>query len=117
MKILEKKKIALSLVSIGITLGIIGILLIVIPLANKISLIESEGAVFLILSIVFITAGFFGLGLLAPAIMYFPQLMEWQFSGVVKEIKKPENIRNCVSCGRRIPWDANLCPYCGHKYS
>lgn len=24
--------------------------------------------------------------------------------------------RNCVSCGRGIAWDANVCPYCGHDY-
>ncbi len=24
--------------------------------------------------------------------------------------------RNCVSCGRAIQWDANVCPYCGHDY-
>ena len=24
--------------------------------------------------------------------------------------------RNCVSCGRAISWDANVCPYCGHDY-
>lgn len=25
-------------------------------------------------------------------------------------------VRNCVGCGRPIPWDANVCPYCGHDY-
>jgi predicted nucleic acid-binding Zn ribbon protein len=24
--------------------------------------------------------------------------------------------RNCVSCGRAIAWDANVCPYCGHDF-
>ncbi|HEX7392237.1 MAG TPA: hypothetical protein VF374_04725 [Thermoplasmata archaeon] len=24
--------------------------------------------------------------------------------------------RKCVSCGRDIAWDANVCPYCGHDY-
>ena len=24
--------------------------------------------------------------------------------------------RNCVSCGRAIAWDANVCPFCGHDY-
>lgn len=24
--------------------------------------------------------------------------------------------RNCVSCGRSISWDANVCPYCGHDF-
>ncbi len=24
--------------------------------------------------------------------------------------------RNCVACGRAIPWDAGICMYCGHDY-
>ena len=24
--------------------------------------------------------------------------------------------RKCVSCGREIAWDANVCQYCGHDY-
>jgi len=24
--------------------------------------------------------------------------------------------RNCVSCGRAIAWDANVCQYCGHDF-
>lgn len=28
----------------------------------------------------------------------------------------PAQQRNCVSCGRGISWDANVCPYCGHDY-
>lgn len=24
--------------------------------------------------------------------------------------------RMCVSCGRTIPFDVNVCPYCGHDY-
>ena len=27
-----------------------------------------------------------------------------------------QSTRNCVSCGRSISWDANVCPYCGHDY-
>ena len=26
------------------------------------------------------------------------------------------NTRNCVSCGRAIPFDANVCQYCGHDF-
>lgn len=25
-------------------------------------------------------------------------------------------IRYCPDCGRNIPWDAQLCPYCGKKF-
>ncbi|HEX9909032.1 MAG TPA: hypothetical protein VGB78_11320 [Thermoplasmata archaeon] len=24
--------------------------------------------------------------------------------------------RTCVSCGRALAWDANVCPYCGHDF-
>ncbi len=27
-----------------------------------------------------------------------------------------QGTRNCVSCGRPISFDANVCPYCGHDY-
>jgi len=27
-----------------------------------------------------------------------------------------QTTRNCVSCGRSISWDANVCPYCGHDF-
>ena len=27
-----------------------------------------------------------------------------------------QSTRNCVSCGRTISWDANVCPFCGHDY-
>jgi len=28
----------------------------------------------------------------------------------------PGVVRTCVSCGRSISFDANVCPYCGHDY-
>jgi len=28
----------------------------------------------------------------------------------------PSSTRSCVSCGRTIDWNANVCPYCGHDY-
>lgn len=31
-------------------------------------------------------------------------------------IQSTTGTRNCVSCGRAIAWDANVCPYCGHDY-
>ena len=27
-----------------------------------------------------------------------------------------QQTRSCVSCGRQIPWDANVCQSCGHDY-
>lgn len=35
----------------------------------------------------------------------------------VDDFGTSKQIRNCVKCGRSIPWDANLCPYCGHNYN
>jgi hypothetical protein len=28
----------------------------------------------------------------------------------------PRNKRFCTNCGREIPWDANICPYCGKDF-
>jgi hypothetical protein len=28
----------------------------------------------------------------------------------------PGTTRTCVSCGRAIGFEANVCPYCGHDY-
>lgn len=30
-------------------------------------------------------------------------------------VQTPSN-RNCVTCGRAIDWQSNVCPYCGHDY-
>ena len=31
-------------------------------------------------------------------------------------LEKPKPKRYCPSCGRSIPMDANLCPYCGNDF-
>lgn len=31
--------------------------------------------------------------------------------------EKPKSDRRCPSCGRTIPFDAKLCPYCGKKFN
>lgn len=33
-----------------------------------------------------------------------------------KEAEKQQQDRNCPECGRAIPMDANVCPYCGKKF-
>lgn len=35
---------------------------------------------------------------------------------VAKAAVTPVKDRYCVSCGRVIPWEANVCQYCGHDY-
>jgi len=32
------------------------------------------------------------------------------------ESASQQGTRYCVSCGRAISWDSNVCPYCGHDY-
>lgn len=36
--------------------------------------------------------------------------------GVPTAMPRLSDPRHCVSCGRSIPSDANVCPYCGHDY-
>jgi hypothetical protein len=42
----------------------------------------------------------------------------WGLMNRGKSMQSPgaQTTRNCVSCGRTISWDANVCPYCGHDY-
>jgi hypothetical protein len=34
----------------------------------------------------------------------------------VQPMSSQPGVRMCVACGRTLPWDANVCPYCGHDY-
>ncbi len=33
-----------------------------------------------------------------------------------KHEAEKKRVRHCVECGRIIPYDASICPYCGHIY-
>jgi hypothetical protein len=33
-----------------------------------------------------------------------------------KKDEQPQHDRSCPECGRPIPMDANVCPYCGKKF-
>ena len=35
---------------------------------------------------------------------------------VVVQQQSPQSNRYCPACGRAIPFDANICPYCGKKF-
>ena len=34
----------------------------------------------------------------------------------IKKLREVDNSRRCISCGRKIVFDALLCPYCGKKF-
>lgn len=36
--------------------------------------------------------------------------------GFVPGMIMPGQVRMCPKCGRQIPFDANLCPYCGYDF-
>ena len=38
------------------------------------------------------------------------------FGSWFEEIFKDDKARMCIKCGRKIPFDAYICPYCGHEY-
>jgi RNA polymerase subunit RPABC4/transcription elongation factor Spt4 len=58
------------------------------------------GIFFIILGIIF---------LITTKDVSFFEMQRDLLQGLVKD-------RRCVACGRTIPTDANLCPYCGHKF-
>ena len=41
-----------------------------------------------------------------------------QFFGYMEKMSnKSGDSRHCVKCGKSIPFDANICPYCGHVFN
>jgi len=40
----------------------------------------------------------------------------FRLGGLRMEASNQGKTRNCVSCGRAIAWDANVCQYCGHDF-
>jgi hypothetical protein len=43
-------------------------------------------------------------------------LRRFRLGGLRMEASNEGKTRNCVSCGRAIAWDANVCQYCGHDF-
>lgn len=60
-----------------------------------------------------------GAGLLIIFVPNIPEMLDWAFGGISGKSSSgnSQKSRNCVKCGRQIPWDAKLCPYCGHDFS
>jgi len=58
----------------------------------------------------------FGVFIVPAAVYGFTMFMRFM-EDFRKIAESREKSRNCVKCGRSIPWDANLCPYCGHDFT
>ena len=58
-----------------------------------------------------------------PAYLRYSKVLErvvslrrFRLGGLRMEAANQGKTRNCVSCGRAIAWDANVCQYCGHDF-
>jgi len=98
----------------SLILAIMGAILIF--LSFVIQLINSNTVIFLLLFIA-------GIMLCVLCFVYFIavdlKLFEKLFGAVKSDIlgeEKPKVNRNCPNCGRPIPEDAGICPYCGKKF-
>ena len=84
----------------------------------------SIGAILLIVGVLFTFFTFgFGIVCTGPLMLIGFILMiiglvlpEDEKKTVETIIKEPETKRYCPNCGRGIPFDANICPYCGKKF-
>ena len=84
----------------------------------------SIGAILLVVGVLFTFFTFgFGIVCTGPLMLIGFILMiiglvipEDEKKTVVTSSKEPEEKRFCPNCGRGIPFDANICPYCGKKF-
>jgi hypothetical protein len=60
-------------------------------------------SIFFIVGIIFLVAGFYDYKKLGSNI-------------IVELTQQTQKVRYCPDCDRNIPWDAQLCPYCGKKF-
>ncbi len=51
------------------------------------------------------------------ALAQLEPIQDAQTSAPAAQMASEEHARKCVSCGRTIPWDANVCPHCGHDFT
>ena len=78
----------------------------------NVGLSTPNGTTFIVIGILFMTF----LPVVATLILHLPEIQKKLYGPLLKEAFEEKKKRMCVECGREIPWDANLCPYCGHKY-
>lgn len=104
-----KSKKKTNLIAVIITM-IIGVIFLSIGIINP-EVEHVDFFPFIVIGILFLTF----IPLVEILLLHIPELTKTMFSGVVEDLKE-KNKRICVRCGREIPWDASLCPYCGHDY-
>jgi len=85
----------------------------------------SLGVILFIVGIVF-TVITFGIGIICagPLILFGLILLllgavlppEGRQVAIPPPPEAPRNKRYCTNCGREIPFDANVCPYCGKDF-
>ena len=54
----------------------------------------------------------------------YPQAIKMEVEGIYSQFQltsssgtsSSDKDRKCVKCKKQIPWDANICPYCGYNY-
>ena len=88
---------------IGIPISAIGLIIGILNIMEIFSKYFSEQ---MILGI-WIAIGFLMFGLGLAIIVFF----------IGKTSEDSEKSRYCIKCGRSIPWDINICPYCEQKYA
>ena len=88
---------------------------------HKTKLVIPIALIFVCLGIIVIAMGnffgalFFLVAWMVIIIPHLPEVINWFLGGLSDS--DAGNKRMCVKCGRQIPFDANICPYCGHDFS
>ena len=78
----------------------------------------TSGAILMLISII-ITIFTLGFGMICTGPIFLLGFIIFIIGFIISEGTKLEKItqnRFCVDCGRAIPFDARLCPYCGKNY-
>lgn len=83
-----------------------GVFLLVIGLLGMVKLIPSTANIptRLALALIFVGVVISFIGLAMP-----------KLKGIMELSTDAQNMRSCPSCGRLIPLDADICPYCDRK--
>lgn len=90
----------------GVGAYLLGLFVILIGLVSAIYSAEACVVLVFIGFILLLVGKFYG-----KTAMRYTQV---EMVGNKQEYKEPD--RRCIKCGRVIPFDARICPYCKHDY-